>query len=83
MNIAPCFFRDAIRIEENKTIAIVDILPHVIGKYIAPIINDIIRSGGIFSRKFFKDFFFSHPIKSKEPAAISQNRDGIKKYAAG
>ena len=48
---ALCFLRDAIRIDDNKTIAIVDILPHAIGKYIVPIINEIIRSGGIFPSK--------------------------------
>ena len=77
-----CFFKEEIRSKERTTTAIVDVLANDIGKYINPKINAITRRGGIFSSNCSIDFFFCNPIKRKHPDAISQNLDGIKKYAA-
>ena len=76
-------FKDAIRIHDNKTTAIVDVVANDIGRYIIPIINAKIKIGGIFSKKCSVDFLFWLAIKSKHPDAISQNLVGIRKYAAG
>ena len=76
------FFKEAMRIKERKTTRMVDNVANDIGIYITPIINISTKSGGTFSRKCSVDFLFCNPIKSKHPDAISQNLNGIRKYAA-
>ena len=77
-----CFLKEAMRIEERKTTAIVDDDAHDIGKYIIPTINTRKSSDGTLSKYFSIDFFFCNPINNKQPDAISQNLVGIRKYVA-
>ena len=76
------FFKEGIKTKERKTTRKVDVVANDIGRYITPIINASTKMGGIFSSNCSIDFLFCNPIKSKHPDAISQNLDGIKKYAA-
>ena len=48
-----------------------------------PIINKSTIDGGTFSMKFSRDGFLLNTRNIKHPVDISQNLDGIKKYAAG
>ena len=65
------------------TTAMVDPAAKDIGKYITVMINARIRNGGNFSRNCSVDARILNPIKIRQPAAISQNLDDIRKYAAG
>ena len=80
---AVLFFKEAMRNKEKTTTAIVDIVADEIGRYITPMISVSESSGGTFSRNCFMYLLFCNPMKSKHPDAISQNLDGIRKYAAG
>ena len=82
MNAAVCFFKEAIRMVDKATTAMVDAVANDIGRYITPTINAITRRGGTFSSNCSTDARFLNPIKIRHPAAISQNLDGIRKYAA-
>ena len=82
LNAAVFFFKEAMRIDESTTTAIVEPADNDIGKYITPTINASTKNGGTFSRNRSMAARFSNPIKIRQPAAISQNLDGIKKYAA-
>ena len=76
------FFKEARSIDESATTAMVDSAPNDMGRYITPIINDRAKSGGTLSSNSSTDARCLNPIKIKQPAAISQNLDVIKKYAA-
>ena len=82
LNAAVCIFRQAMSIDVSATTAIVDVAAKDRGRYITPTINPNTKSGGTFSRDSSMCFFFSNPINSKHPDAISQNLVGIRKYAA-
>ena len=68
--------------DDKATIAMVDPDAIDIGRYITPIINATTRRGGTFSKDCSIDAHFWNPRKIRHPAAISQNLDGIRKYAA-
>ena len=71
------------RIEKaGHKVAARDIVADEIGRYITPMISVSESSGGTFSRNCFMYLLFCNPMKSKHPDAISQNLDGIRKYAA-
>ena len=77
------FFKEEISIAERVTTLTVDAVAQDNGKYMFPIINAITRRGGTFSRSCSMYLLFCNPMKSKQPDAISQNLEGIRKYAAG
>ena len=83
LNINEGFFKELNRKNVNKTIAIFEKGAEEIGKNITPIIKKITIDGGTFSKKFSSDGLLLNPRKIKQPADISQNLVGIKKYAAG
>ena len=76
------FFKEVMRTKVRKTTRMVDNVANDTGRYITPMISDSKSSGGTFSSNCSIDFLFCNPIKSKHPDAISQNLDGIRKYAA-
>ena len=82
MYAAVCFFKEAISTNVKITTATVDAVPNEIGKYITPIINEINKKEFTLPSNFSIDDFFSNVIKNRQPAAISQNLVGIRKYAA-
>ena len=79
---AVCFFKEVIRKDVNITTASVNGAAQDIGTYIMLIINANTRNAGTFLRNFSMYLLFCNPIKSKQPDAISQNLDCIKKYAS-
>ena len=61
----------------------VEIVANDIGKNITPTINMKTKSGFILKMICSIDETFLSPKNVKQPLAISQNRDGIEKYAVG
>ena len=83
MNAKVFFLKDVMRIKVRKTTKIVETAAHEVGKNINPVISNKTIDAGIFFKNSLIIEFFCNPIKSREPDAISQKREGIKKYAAG
>ena len=77
------FFKAPIRTADKNTINTVDTEPREAGRYITPKVKKRIKKGGMFSKYFANETFFSYKMNNKQPAAISQNLVGIEKYAAG
>ena len=77
------FFKDMIRVEVNTTTMIVDVGAQSAGSFIIPIINASKKRGGNFSSIFLNDSLFFIASNIKQPDDISQNLEGIRKYAAG
>ena len=77
------FFSEARSITESITIETVDVVAKFIGKYITTKIKKSNKNGGTFSSNFSVDLLFFNAKNDRQPADISQNLDGIKKYAAG
>ena len=76
------FFKEVMRNKVRKTTRMVDTVANDTGRYITPMISVSKSSGGTFSKSCSIDFLCLNPMKSKHPDAISQNLDGIRKYAA-
>ena len=76
-------FKEEINIADKITTANVDSEAREFGRYITPTINSTNKSGGTLSSNFFIDVRFLNKINIRQPAAISQNLVGIRKYAAG
>ena len=83
LNATVSLFKHAIRIDDKTTTAMVFTDAIDIGKYITATISVSTNSEGTFSRNSLIDAHFCNTTKIKHPAAISQNLDGIRKYAAG
>ena len=73
--------KEAIKRVVSTTTEIVATTAKSIGKNIAIIIDIRTKRGGIFPKYFGNNCLLLNEIKIKQPAAISQNLDGIKKYA--
>ena len=83
MNALVCFFKEAINITERVTTPIVDTAAKEVGKYMTPTIKVITKRGDNFPKCFSIDSFLWDPINKRQPADISHNLEGIKKYAEG
>ena len=78
-----CFRRAAMRIVVSKTTANVENDENELGRYIAPTINNRARIGGTFASQNLIIAYLWYPTNIRQPDAISQNLEGIMKYAAG